>query len=678
MTPETTASDPGPARMGRLVSASFALLAAGLVGLIAGYWTFVLEPRLRQEAGANAVILAQAQQRLLADVLAQEEVSRQDVLGAIDQLMLLTDPGTERPYFAGMALQVDYDVVDADAGSLDLQRGAAECADCFPATVEVYASDTFELLGIASFLVSDAFFEDLRSDVRDKTATETGMLLLLIAVAWLFVSRLVRRLHHQIEVRRQTEAQLRDAKEQAEAANRAKSTFLANMSHEIRTPMNAILGYAQILSEDTDLTDSQRQGIDTIASSGQHLLGLINDVLDISKIEAGREELNAAAFDLEAMLHSLESMFAMRCAQSGLGWEFDIDVTAAAVEGDEGKLRQVLINLLGNAVKFTPEGSVRLRVRDEGDGRYTFEVADTGPGIPLERQGDIFEPFQQEEEGIRRGGTGLGLAISQGHVEMMGSRIEVSSVPGEGARFAFGLSLPEADAPVDADVSAWSGVQGLAAGASVRALVVDDVATNRQVLAKMLTRIGAHVETADNGMQALEQMATAMPDLVLMDVRMPVLDGPTTLRRILGLYGDEAPPVVAVTASVFSHERRSYLEQGFADFLDKPVRVEQLYRCIAEQLRVEYDRAEADAPTDAAAAEPVADGAWRQARLPTELHEQLSAAVRAGSMTEVRQHLDQVHVLGGSAEDLAAHLRSLAQRFDMAGMGAALDELAPG
>jgi signal transduction histidine kinase len=184
------------------------------------------------------------------------------------------------------------------------------------------------------------------------------------------------------------------------------------MGHEIRTPMNAILGYAQILDGDPGLQDSHRKAIETI---GEHLLGLINDILDISKIEAGRETLNLTDFDLRDMVDGLGSMFAMRCQQKGLDWKIEADIPTGRVHGDEGKLRQVLINLLGNAVKFTQEGEVGLKVEARAEYRYSFAIRDTGPGIPEDKQTSIFEPFQQEDEGMRQGGTGLGLAISLRH-----------------------------------------------------------------------------------------------------------------------------------------------------------------------------------------------------------------------------------------------------------------------
>jgi signal transduction histidine kinase len=277
------------------------------------------------------------------------------------------------------------------------------------------------------------------------------------------------------------------------------------MSHEIRTPMNAILGYAQILNSDPELQPSQRKAVETIGSSGEHLLGLINDILDISKIEAGREALHSTDFDLRGMVEGLGNMFEMRCQQKGLNWRMATDLSASRVHGDVGKLRQILINLVGNAVKFTQSGEVKLQVEAHGQERFSFAISDTGPGIPKEKQASIFEPFRQEDEGMRQGGTGLGLAISLRHVQMMGGQIELESTPGAGARFSFVLTLPPGGGETaEVDSTDWSRVRGLADGQSVRALVVDDVETNRDVLRGMLARIGVGVETAQHGAEALE------------------------------------------------------------------------------------------------------------------------------------------------------------------------------
>ena len=478
-----------------------------------------------------------------------------------------------------------------------------------------------------------------------------------------------------ITERRRAEDELQRAKRASEDANQSKSQFLANMSHEMRTPMNAILGYAQILGGDSELTDRQRKAIGTIEGSGRHLLGLINDVLDISKIEAGREELRADDFNLRSMLQELESMFAMQCGSKNLRWRFEENVPELTVHGDGGKLRQVLINLLGNAVKFTASGEVLFRVTAGDDDSYAFEVVDTGSGVAREEQAEIFNAFQQRGEDVRESGTGLGLTISRRFVEMMGGNIELESSLGEGSRFSFTLRLPAA---VEQRLAAaerrkeWSGVRHLAAGTSLRALVVDDVETNRDVLAVFLRDIGVDVVEAEHGEQALALVQQQMPDIIMLDIRMPVLDGPATLERLRAEHGGDAPKVVAVTASVFEHQRKHFLELGFARLIEKPVQKEVVFACLAEELGVEFEFAEELDTAKAVTPEPVD---WSSIELPQALYDALFEAAQTHNITDLRQQLTRLEGLGDAGQSLAAHLRVLAQRYEMDAIRSALEEL---
>ena len=450
--------------------------------------------------------------------------------------------------------------------------------------------------------------------------------------------------------------QLEEARQAAEAANQAKSIFLANMSHEIRTPMNAILGYAQILEDDPRLTPDQQRAIQTIEASGSHLLSLINSVLDISKIEAGRQEFIPVGFDLTELVTNLASMFRLGCQQQRLGWNLEAPEGPCWVYGDANKLRQVLINLLGNALKFTDEGEVGLVVRAQAEARYYFAVYDTGPGIPLERQGEIFEPFEQGEEGREKGGTGLGLAIARRHVELMGGTLELDSAPGQGARFFFMVPLSPALPP---DHPAGAGrVLHLKAGFAVEALIVDDVAQNRAVLSQLLAAIGVEVRQAASGAEALEMARQQLPDLVLSDVRMPVMDGMELMRRLWAEHGRGKLRIAAISASVLAHQRREYLEAGFEAFLDKPFRKEALYDCLRQLLGVEYEY------TAAAPAAP-APSSWQEAQVPKELLARLRAAAQIYSVTELELGLDEVEQLGPAGGQLAEHLRNLSRQYDM-------------
>ena len=447
------------------------------------------------------------------------------------------------------------------------------------------------------------------------------------------------------------------AQRAAEAANLAKSQFLANMSHEIRTPMNAILGYAQILERGEELSESQRRAVDTIAQSGDHLLALINDVLDLARIESGRLELNEGEFDLGNLVEGLAKMFQLHCEKKGLRWRVDSAGIAVRVCGDEHKLRQVLINLLGNAVKFTDAGQVVLEVRMQGEERYYFAVRDTGRGIDPAWQEQVMESFAQGEDGANKGGTGLGLAIARRHVELMGGVLALESSLNKGSHFFFELSLP----PAVGTLAAASGdefldVEHLASGEQVRALVVDDIAENRDVLVQMLAQIGVEVERAEGGAEALAAIGLRRPDIVFMDIRMPQLGGVETLERLEGAGERRGVKVVAISASVMAHERQKYLDAGFDAFVGKPFRREQIYACLADLLEVEYAR------TTSVAEEVLETREWV---LPTELHAALLEAAELQSVTEIEEYLQEVASLGEAGQHLAQRVRALLRSYDL-------------
>ncbi|MBT3603726.1 MAG: response regulator [Candidatus Latescibacteria bacterium] len=509
-----------------------------------------------------------------------------------------------------------------------------------------------------------------------------ALLLFLCGVGAAFVARELRR-------RMLNALQATEARDKEEAANEAKSNFLANMSHEIRTPLNAILGYAQLMDVDSNLTLQQRQAMQTIGSSGNHLLNLINDVLDLSKIESGQEMLQTEDFDLAELALGVGTMFQLRCEQKGLEWAVLVDSPPLWVQGDEGKLRQVLVNLLGNAVKFTDHGRVALTIKEikheeaigTGSGelvletlrrderQFLFEVLDTGPGIPSERQAAIFDPFQQEESGYRKGGTGLGLAIAYRHVALMGGALRVDSTVGIETRFSFDLSLPVAQGHNKTEVETLGRVKHLTSECRVRALVVDDVEENRAVMKQILERVGVTVLLAESGEKALALVEAEVPDIVFMDIQMPNMSGEKVMQKLFDIYGRDAMKMVAVSASVLSHQRQFYLDAGFEDFIDKPVHLDRIYGCLSELLGVTFD-SEDDGTVDAGVEIDLNDVVIDEA-----VWVGLKEAADNHSITDLRQRITALESMGDAERHIAVQLQALAQQFDMAGILKILDEV---
>jgi signal transduction histidine kinase/ActR/RegA family two-component response regulator len=388
--------------------------------------------------------------------------------------------------------------------------------------------------------------------------------------------------------------ELQQAKDVAESASAAKSEFLARMSHELRTPLNAVLGYTQILKMDGNLSARQRAGLDHIQTSGEHLLTLIVDILDLSRIEAGKTELLTAPMPLHSMLQSVSDIVRLKAEEKGLAFNVIADPgLPASVQADEKRLRQVLINLLGNAVKFTDRGHVTLAVTPQEDAppgqvRLRFEVADSGIGIEPEALRRLFQPFEQAGEAHHRAaGTGLGLAISRHLVDLMGGDILVDTRHGQGSRFWFELELPLAAKAPDAEPPARA-VSRRYEGRRRRVLVVDDVLANRQLLCDLLERHGFEVDQAGDGAHALERVRTLPPDLVLMDIRMPVMDGLEATSRLRADEATRLLPIVAVSANASAEDRQRCLERGANAFLAKPVQHERLTAVLTEQLALRW------------------------------------------------------------------------------------------
>ncbi|MEG4809132.1 GAF domain-containing protein [Microcoleus sp. F8-D3] len=437
----------------------------------------------------------------------------------------------------------------------------------------------------------------------------------------------------EIAERKLAETALQKAVVAADKANRAKSEFLSSMSHELRTPLNAILGFSQVMVRDSSLNNQHQQHLEIINRAGEHLLALINDILEMSKIEAGRTQLNESSFNLMRLLETLKEMFRLKAKSKGLQLYFEVvDGVPQFLSGDEGKLRQILINLIGNAIKFTETGSVTLQVKKkveesfavetaefagtqtkpasagseqssqaDFDGldandvsgvflRLQFEIEDTGPGIAAEEMNKLFEPFEQTKTGQQsQQGTGLGLPISRKFVQMMGGDIAVSSTPGVGSKFAFDIEIKLADPIQIKMLKPQKKVIGLAPNQpKYRILVVDDRADNCLVIDRLLSPLGILVREARDGKEAIAVWEDWQPHLIWMDMQMPVMNGYEATRKIKAHPLGKQTVIVALTASAFEEERQTILGAGCDDFMRKPFEAKILFAKMEELLGMRY------------------------------------------------------------------------------------------
>jgi PAS domain S-box-containing protein len=477
-----------------------------------------------------------------------------------------------------------------------------------------------------------------------------------------------------ITYRKNFELVLQKAKIEADSANSAKSAFIANMSHEIRTPLNAIMGYSQILRRDTTLTAKQHKALERIDSSGENLLAIINDILDISKIEAGRMELHLGNFNMSQVVEALTTLFKLRCEEKGLILEISpLPENQCQLYGDEEKLRQVLINLLSNAVKFTDSGTVSLKIIPEKNDEYLFEVRDTGKGIAKEALKTIFEPFKQDAEGIKKGGTGLGLAISRKQVLLMGSDINVSSNIDEGSCFYFTLHLPPSKGKPKSAKKISKKVLRISGEHHVKALVVDDNSDNRTVLSHLLKNIGVNVIEAENGLIALEETRKHLPNIIFMDIRMPVMDGREAIAKIVEEFGQERFKIVAITASAMQHDREQFLKLGSHEVLLKPFRVNQVFECLKNLLNIDYIYSE-PLPIDT---EPQVthDMDYSQMHIPKAIHHSLKEAAKLHHATGIRQSLPLLIESGKEGKKLADNLNLYLKSYNMKKILSILDQV---
>ncbi|CCQ90658.1 putative Histidine kinase [Nitrospina gracilis 3/211] len=466
------------------------------------------------------------------------------------------------------------------------------------------------------------------------------------------------------------------AKKDAEKANQAKSLFISNMSHEIRTPLNAVLGYAQILDRDPKLDSKQKAKIKGIYHSGSRLLQLINDVLDISKIEAQKEELHIHPFNLNDLIWEVDSRYGALCRGKGLEWAITGDVDRPLpVFGDEQKTHRVLSNLLDNAFKFTESGRVELRVTQEEGDRYRFEVIDTGPGIAPENQEAVFGIFEQGKVGVEKGGVGLGLAICRRLVKLMGGDIKLESQNGGPTRFIFELPLPPAQRPQRVGPADLKKHVTLAPGTTLRTLIVDDDPNHLDIMQEILQRVGMEVKIAVNGREGLAVLEDWNPDLLLIDYRMPEMDGLEMLREISRRHGPDRYRIVMVSASALDHEKKMFLDNGVTTVVSKPLVREELLEVIRRIMSVEFVAAYQDNGNGLEAEKPIVE--YTQLSVPTVVVEEMREALAKGLFDEFEKLLPTMAHLGPEEEKLAARLQCMAEACDKASIAAELDKIPP-
>ncbi|MBF0471145.1 MAG: response regulator [Gammaproteobacteria bacterium] len=543
----------------------------------------------------------------------------------------------------------------------DFKSSGSDGIERYYAAVPIPAVNWVAYIGVPSQWVAD----------RVKSTAIQNATVGVVAVLLLFtlLLTLIRRIA-------QAEHDLFHAKEKAEEASRAKSIFLSNMSHELRTPLNAILGFAELLQRDATIAPKQRVNLETINRSGHHLLALINDILEISRIEAGKLVYNPKPLDLHQLITSLIDTMALRAHNDGLALSLDMAPELPQyVITDDGKLRQILLNLLSNAIKYTPHGSVAMSVTTtegtKGERLLTITVRDTGVGIPKDQLELIFTPFFQTHHGVQVGeGTGLGLGIAKQYTELLGGALWAESEVGHGSCFSLKIPYTLPATPPQSTTQPRK-VIALAEGeAHYRILIVEDKVDNQRLLRQMMESVGFEVEVATNGGEGVALFEQWHPDFIWMDMRMPVMDGYAATRKIRTLQGGEKVIICALTASAFEEERESILAAGCNDMIRKPIVTDSLFATMRQHLGVQFRYAEDEREQAIAGINRLeSEGENPLATLPTALREQIHLAATALDGDRLLQLAEQIQTKNPKAAEYLRHTCSEYRFDDLLGHG---------